>query len=224
MLVTFNAYSGSHYISIDDLPIGYQEMFRRNRYLVRDPGEYYLLISMFHQGEAISESRFIEMAGHEASACGNFKADFFEARRELRARNLQAWLGLHPLYTEFVDFLAHVPVPIDIITTKDEKSVNLLLEEYKISEKVGRVFGQEALKIYGGKAGAISEACRLSGVAASKVAYLDDHLQHLEDVRVTGVNLWYATWGYTNPSTSQVPDYIRTLTLERVQEILGGMQ
>ena len=221
MLVAFNAYSGTGYTGLDALPAGYRETFRRYRYLVRDPGEYFLLIDMFYRGADIDETRFADAVNQKAFRCRNFKVKFFAARRELRDRDLQAWLRLHPPYKGFVDFIKRVSVPIDIITTKDEESVNLLLQEYAVRDKVGHVFGQEALAIYGGKAGAIREACRRSGIAPGEVAYLDDHLKHLADVRETGAKLWYATWGYTNPSPSEMPDDVHALVIDRAQEMLG---
>lgn len=222
MLVTFNAYSGACYTSLDALPAGYRETFRRYRYLVRDPGEYFLLADMFHRGAGIDETRFADVVSQEAFRCRDFKVKFFAARHELRNRSLRTWLELHPPYKRFVDFIKQVSVPIDIITTKDEESVSLLLREYAVHDKVGHVFGQEALAVYGGKAGAIREACRRSSIAPGEVAYLDDHLQHLADVRETGVKLWYATWGYTNPSLSKMPYDIHALVIDSAQEMLEG--
>lgn len=220
MLVTYNAYSESHLTTVADLPPAYRDTFQRHRYLVRDPGEYYLLVDRVPQGGALNQAWFKQALEREAAACTRFREKFFAARQVLRQQNMSAWLELHPCYRELVDFVKQASVPIDIITTKDEESVGLLLDEYGISDRVSRIFGQQALRVYGGKAQAIRHTCNERGVAPASTAYLDDHLQHLLDVRVTGVNLWYATWGYTDPSVSQVPSDVRVLTIDRVRDLL----
>lgn len=219
MLITFNTYFNARHVSLDALPPAYCEMFRRHRYLVRDPGEYYLLANWYEHGEAADSSSFGELRHREASACQAFKPKFFAARRIFRSGQPQAWLALHPPYKEAVDFLRRNHVPVCIVTTKDEESVKLLLREYGVLHWVDRVYGQEALTRLGGKANAIRDACRQAGIDAAEVRYLDDHLQHLADVRATGVGLWYATWGYTDPQAPHVPDYVRPVSLDRIQEL-----
>lgn len=219
MLITFNAYFGTRHALLDTLPTAYCEIFRRHRYLVRDPGEYYLLANMYQHGEYADSSSFGKLLHREASACEAFKPKFFSARRTLRSGQPQAWLALHPPYIEAVEFLKRNDVPVCIVTTKDEESVKLLLREYGVLHRVRHVYGQESLARLGGKADAIRDACRQAGVNTAEARYLDDHLQHLADVRPTGVDLWYATWGYTDPEASRIPDYIRPVPLDRIQEL-----
>lgn len=219
MLVTFNAYFGTRHMSLDALPPAYCETFRRLRYLVRDPGEYYLLANMYQHGETADSSSFGELLHRETSGCQTFKPKFFAARHTLRSERPQAWFALHPPYKEAVDFLQRNCVPVCIITTKDEESVRLLLREYGVLHRVEEVYGQEALARLGGKANAIRDACRQAGIDAAETRYLDDHLQHLADVRSTGVGLWYAIWGYTDPQALPIPDYVRSVSLDRIQEL-----
>ncbi len=220
MLVAFNAWFGSHHAHAEELPDAYREVFRHHRYLVRDPGEYYLLVNLYRRGGVTDGPAFSESVRREAPACAAFKPKFFAARHVLRSGDTRAWLALHPPYKESVDFLKQSTVPVCIITTKDEESVRLLLREYGVAHRVARVYGQETLDRLGGKANAVRDACRQAGVEPSEAAYLDDHLQHLADVRPTGVHLWHATWGYTDPSAPPAPDGVRTLTPDRIREIL----
>lgn len=222
MLVTFNAYFDTRHVRLEALPPAYRGMFRHHRYLVRDPGEYYLLANSYERDEDVDSSSFGERLRREASACQAFKPKFFAARHVLRSEQTQAWLALHSPYKEVVGFLERSRVPVCIVTTKDEESVKLLLREYGVGHKVDRVYGQEALARLGGKAGALRDACGQAGVGPAETRYLDDHLQHLADVRATGVGLWHATWGYTDPAASPVPDDVRPVTLDRIQEILAA--
>lgn len=221
MLIAFNAYRGSSYVDVTELPVGYQNMFRQFRYLVRDAGEYYLLLDGFYKNANINVAWFAASLEHTSSLRDAFRENFFAARNTLRSHNLTAWLRLHPPYQEVIDFMQHVAVPIDIVTTKDEESVRILLDAYRVSDKVATVYGQKALALYGGKAGAINRSCFLHAVLPQTASYVDDHLQHLEDVRVTGVNLWHATWGYVDP-LSAVPADVQPLTLDRVGAVMEG--
>lgn len=222
MLVAFNAYSGRRHGNCEALPGEYREMFTRLRYLVRDPSEFFFLVDAYYKQEAIGERRFTELASTAPSACREFRDRFFAARREFKDADPKAWLSLNPPYAELVRFIKETSVPVDVVTTKNEESVESLLAEYGIRDRVGQTFGQQALSVYGGKAGAIREACKRRAVSPSNVAYLDDHLKHLADVRETGVQLWYAAWGYTNPAVAEIPTDIRVLTLNSPQRILGG--
>ena len=220
MLVTYDAYFDVDHVHTEALPTAYCEVFKRYRYLVRDPGEYYLLANAYDEGRTIDEARFTAVVAGASSACREFKQKFFAARRALRRKDERAWVNLHSAYEHVVEFMKTATAPIDIITTKDEESVDALLTAYGVREKVGRIFGQQALTAHGGKAGAIRVAVARRGLEPSEVAYLDDHLKHLADVRDTGVHLWHATWGYTDPEVQETPAYVRALAMNRVHAML----
>ena len=112
-------------------------------------------------------------------------------------------------------------MPIDVVTTKDEDSVALLLDEYGVRDKVGSVFGRTALAIFRSKGGAMLKTCRDRRIAPAQTAYINYHLEYLADVRATGVRLWYAVWGCSNPTFTEIPADVRVATFDRAHEMLG---
>lgn len=222
MLVTYNAYSGEALEDIGRLPAGYRDAFRRTRYLVRDPGEYFLLVDAHAKGGELDGDAFMRQIEAKASVLADFKPRFFAAREALRSRDEQKWLRLHPAYLAFIEFLKTLEIPLYVVTTKDERSVGLLLADYDVADKVVAVFGQAALKSMGGKRGAIMEACRRTGVSPDEAVFIDDHPLHLRDVEGCGVNLCYAAWGYTPPGAlaEALPKDARTVTLTDLASLL----
>lgn len=218
MLVAYNAYFDKHSVSIEMLPEDYREFFRMHRYLVRDPGEYFILVDQWMRGRALTASGFAEDVIAQLAEIKSFKTDFFVERRYLREKNIGAWIACNPLYQAFVDFLCRDKTSKCIVTTKDEESVNLILNAYGLTEEPIEIFGQRALTIYGGKRGAIIEACARYATAPERAVFVDDHLQHLLDVKEIGVNLRYATWGYCDPGLSleHLPEGILPLFIDNL--------
>lgn len=222
MLVAYNAYFGESFENIDKLPQSYRDAFHRTRYLVRDPGEYFLLVDSHAKGAALDDATFMQQIQARFAAISDFKPRFFAAREVLRSRDEQKWLRLHPSYAPFIEFLKSLEIPLYIVTTKDEGSVWLLLDDYGLADKVEDVFGQASLKLLGGKRGAILEACRRTGFTPAEAVFIDDHPLHLRDVEGCGVNLCYATWGYTPAGAlvGALPKGAHTVALDDLRALL----
>lgn len=221
MLTAYNAYFSRNLTDISMLPASYRELFTKTRYLVRDPGEYFVLLDAYYRGSFLTLEDFTRLIEDQSRLLKRFKIKFFEARGLLRLIDQRKWLELHPCYKQVVDFLLATNVPVVVVTTKDEESVKLLLKEYGLLERVLSVFGQNTLQRLGGKREAIIEACSVVGSNLNDTVFIDDHPMHLKEVQSCGVNLYYADWGFTPSEVAQeeLPQGIRTLTLDHLSNL-----
>lgn len=127
----------------------------------------------------------------------DFHYRFYRERDILRDRDPEAWLRLLAPYSEFLDVLRrhrHECI-LALATAKDRKSVNVLLAAYSITD----LFAPEWIvdKEAGvSKRSHISILQDRSGVAFSEITFVDDKLNHLEDVSALGVEGVLAAWGY----------------------------
>ena len=127
----------------------------------------------------------------------DFHQRFYREREALRNHDFQAWLSLLAPFSSFVDLLRRrrADCILALATAKDLVSVELLLDAYslsglfipsRIADKEVGVSKQSHLKL-------LQE--RLD-VGFEDITFIDDKLNHLEDVSQLGVRGALASWGY----------------------------
>ena len=122
---------------------------------------------------------------------------FYLERGALRREDPSRWLALLPPYGEFVTCLRRSAgaCPYAIATAKDRESVLLLLQEYGIRD----LFPEELLV---GKESGVSKVehhrqlARRTGLSPSEMTFVDDKVNHLEEVAGLGARCVLAAWGY----------------------------
>jgi phosphoglycolate phosphatase-like HAD superfamily hydrolase len=144
-----------------------------------------------------------------AEFLSEFHARFYLEREALRRDDLDAWLALLPPYSRFVDLLHRHQEDciLALATAKDRSSIELLLDAYSISS----LFSDSCIV---DKEAGLSKQAHLGllqqrlDVSFEDMTFVDDKLNHLEDVAGLGVRGVLAAWGYNGERE-------RTLALER---------
>jgi phosphoglycolate phosphatase-like HAD superfamily hydrolase len=127
----------------------------------------------------------------------DFHARFYRERDAFAAVDSAAWHALLGPYPEFVELLARRrgDVQLAIATAKDRPAVDRLLAAYEIEH----LFPPELVldKETGVSKRAHLEALhRRTGSAFDAITFVDDKVNHLEDVATLGVRCALAGWGY----------------------------
>jgi phosphoglycolate phosphatase-like HAD superfamily hydrolase len=139
-------------------------------------------------------------AARDAEWLALYHARFYEVRREMERSDPAGWRALMRPYGEFVELLRrrrHDAI-YAIATSKDSRSVALLLEVYGLSQlfPAERVFDKET----GPDKRAHLQRVRESlGEDFRRMTFVDDKVNHLDRVATLGVRCALATWGYNGP-------------------------
>ena len=126
-----------------------------------------------------------------------FHQHFYREREILRNQDFDEWLALLAPFSLFVEFLRRRQndCVLALATAKDRPSIDLLLDAYSISHIFvpSRIIDKEAGVSKQAHLGLLQE--RLD-VAFEDITFVDDKLNHLEDVSRLGVRSVLAGWGY----------------------------
>jgi phosphoglycolate phosphatase-like HAD superfamily hydrolase len=177
-------------------PEAFSAYFRAHRYLVRPAQEYWLLVHAFNEGaKPLTMSRFRELARVHRRELAEFGPIYFRTREALRASDPAAWFRLYRVYGEFAGAwpLLAENADMHIVTTRDQASLRLLLDEFSIDIPASRLWTKERTAT---KPEAILAIAQEAEVACSAINYVDDHVGHLQDVSDVGAAVFWASWGY----------------------------
>lgn len=150
------------------------------------------------QADVREQAGFDEaFAAEPADFLAAFQACFYEVRGALRAAEPERWLRLMGPYPDLVSVLRRRAGDVDlaIATAKDRSSVQLLLQAYGIDDLFpeARLIDKQAGR---SKRAHLAQLQARTGVAYSEMVFVDDKLNHLEDVTPLGVLGVLAAWGY----------------------------
>ena len=161
-------------------------------------------------------SRFQELSLVHQKELAEFEPIYFQTREELRSSDRAAWLRLHRLYPEFSDAWTQLDVRADVhvMTTRDQSSLRLLLDEFSIDIPSSRHWTKERTDT---KPDAVLTIARQSNINPSTICYVDDHMDHLRDVSNTGAAVYWASWGYWPAALS--PRDFRYATLSNLVDL-----
>ena len=136
-------------------------------------------------------------AKHERVWLEDYHRLFYEARARLRADDLGAWLRLHLPYPGLAETLRRhaADTRLAVATAKDSRSVSLLLEELGMAD----VFGADLIL---DKETGVEKTHHLRVLRDrldadfSEITFVDDKVNHLEQVAGLGVRPVLAGWGF----------------------------
>jgi phosphoglycolate phosphatase-like HAD superfamily hydrolase len=174
----------------------HERLFYQYRGLVKPAHQYLFLHQAIASYISESSSGVIELFNEKEkttslSEIESFETDFF-SRREFYQRDLEDWLKMNPL-TDYGKFLQGKNLnKYYIVTTKNKKSVELLLAHYEIG--IEKIYDKEYCKIPGGKGAVISQIMGKNSMDSS--FFVDDVVGHLETVKDKRVKCFFASWGY----------------------------
>jgi phosphoglycolate phosphatase-like HAD superfamily hydrolase len=133
------------------------------------------------------------------SFLADFHARFYEERRAFAERDPAGWLQLLAPYPSFVELLRRRggDVTLALATAKDRPSVVRLLASYGIADlfPAELVLDKEVGVSKRAHLGVLRE--RLNAPFAD-ITFVDDKVNHLEDVSPLGVRPVLAAWGYNS--------------------------
>jgi len=125
---------------------------------------------------------------------------FYQLRAELAASDPEGWLRLMSPYAPFLGVLRRraTDVLLCIATAKDHGSVHKLLQAYAIADLFPeeRVLDKETGVHKSDHLAYLRERFALD---YSEMTFVDDKVNHLDDVGGLGVRCALATWGFNGP-------------------------
>lgn len=125
---------------------------------------------------------------------------FYRVRRRMAEEDPAGWRALMPPYARLLDLLRRRAgeVPYAIATAKDAASVADLLADYGVADlfPAERVIDKEAGASKTAHLRRLAERC---SVALASITFVDDKVNHLDDVAPLGVRPVLAAWGYNGP-------------------------
>ncbi|NVM23297.1 MAG: HAD family hydrolase [Desulfobacterales bacterium] len=141
---------------------------------------------------------------------------FSQARDTWIDRDLDDWLDRHRFYVGVVEtFAARVESdPVFILTTKQERSVRILLHSRGIHLPADRIFGLDAGK---SKENVLEQLSRRPEFDGNRFHFVEDRLQTL--IRIAGrsslrdVLLYLVDWGYNTPRDREKAKLIPRITI-----------
>ncbi len=180
--------------------------------------DFSVALSLLEAGEVVDDQagfdRFREGMG--ADFLNEFHVAFYREREALRASDPVAWLGLLAPFREFVELLHRRSGDriLALATAKDRPSVDLLLAAYGIAN----LFPDEL--VIDKEAGRSKRVHLLLlrerlGVEFDQITFMDDKLNHLEDVSGLGVQCALACWGYNGERERRLADQRGFLVCDR---------
>jgi phosphoglycolate phosphatase-like HAD superfamily hydrolase len=157
---------------------------------------------------ALDENRPLpDQAAYDAFRSGlpdrwldDFHRAFYVRRADFAASDPEGWRALLAPYPEFTRLLqrCHDRAVLAIATAKDRPSVDRLLADYGLADlfPAERVLDKETGVR---KSAHIRELTARLGVDVSRITFVDDKVNHLDDVARLGARCALAAWGYNGP-------------------------
>ena len=136
-----------------------------------------------------------------------FHKRFYRVRAAWAERDPAGWLACMAPYRGVCELLRRRAgdVRLGIATAKDRASVRSLLAAYGIADLFpdGFVLDKEAGEK---KRDHVTKLAAQAGVAPAEVTFVDDKVNHLEDVAGVGARCVLATWGYNGARERRIAE------------------
>lgn len=200
-LVAYNAYLRVEGQNVNKLLFTSSETlkryFVRNRHFVRPAREYYILFKwyeMFH-GKDLSLRRFKQLNAEYIDKCTKFSSIFYVVREEFRSKSKDKWLKLNQVYPGVIKGIYELSsfFKVYILTTKDRKSVKLILDNKGLTIKDEIIYSKEnnSSKIDSAKV-----ILRKNNCKPGNAWFVDDNIEYLDELSSLGINCCLARWGF----------------------------
>jgi len=122
---------------------------------------------------------------------------FYKIRYEMQENNPEQWANLLPAFPGIPEAIRQLSQKfmLAIATSKDKRSVNILLKKYGIESyfKKENILDKDFAK---SKREHITTFSKMYSIDFSRIYFIDDKLLHLVSVSDLGINLYLAEWGF----------------------------
>lgn len=216
------------------LPEALQDRFCRMRPVLHTGFEAVPLMRLIRDGEADDAAILDDFSAlrdafmeRENLTEDRLKQVFAEARDELIQTDRGEWLKVNRFYPGIGESLASAVERHEtfVITTKQERFVELLLEHNSIKIPMERVFGLEQNKT---KPEILAELMARPALAGGYFHFIEDRMDTLDHViRTSGlepVKLYLADWGYNTPAHRKEAagsERIRVISMDDLRGMQG---
>jgi phosphoglycolate phosphatase-like HAD superfamily hydrolase len=129
-----------------------------------------------------------------------YEKEFFYRRSLYQDNDMESWLSMNPIMPFGKTLIGNSNQDVIIVTTKNKKAVEILLDYYKIG--VSKIYANDEIKPYGSKGSLITSVMDKSNI--KEAIFLDDAVEHLETARDSRVKCFFADWGYGINSNYEV--------------------
>jgi phosphoglycolate phosphatase-like HAD superfamily hydrolase len=189
--------------------------------------DYGVILSILEQGNEIENQAIYDRQRQSWSPTQlkRFHEHFYQVREAFFTAHPAVWRSLIGPYSKFVEILRHRAdeVILAIATAKDRGSVTRLLRGFGIED----LFPEERLL---DKETGISKAAHLQNLHQqldleyAQMTFMDDKVNHLDNVAPLGARCALATWGYNSDRERHLASQRGYLvcTLEDVEKRLFG--
>ncbi len=204
---------------LDEIPEAVREKFYRMRPFIRDGKDYMLILYFITNGIPIEVQEDFDQRSrdHLGQVCHQVGAadakeleELFQGkRRDIRARDETAWLGLNPLYQQLEAGLLACQERFDriyVTTSKPTDAVVQILAHHRIPLPEDHIYGYDKVKKERGKNGHLNKVHQLTGAPFEEIHLVDDQLSHLKAARQLGAHCYHASWGYTTEQQKNEAD------------------
>jgi len=171
--------------------------------------DYAIALAAIERGRALADQAAYDAfrRGLDPEALRAFHKQFYRERAAWIERDTAGWHARMRPYPGLCELLRRraEDVALWIATAKDRRSVRELLTHYGIAD----LFPEHAV-LDKETAVAKREHVRLiaerAGCAPSEVTFVDDKVNHLEDVAEIGARCVLAAWGYNGPRERKIAE------------------
>lgn len=183
--------------------------------------DYYALmhsIDTGRAGEIDDQSGFTRFkSGLSEQTMNDYQKTFYRLRKSYQDEDGRAWSGLLPPFPGIADAvrLLSERFILAIATSKDHRSVSLLLESYGLTG----YFSPDLIldkDFAHSKREHMNRLHQLTGLSFPEIHFIDDKVLHLLSVADFGVRCYLACWGFNTVREHAIAraNGFRTLTLE----------
>jgi phosphoglycolate phosphatase-like HAD superfamily hydrolase len=171
--------------------------------------DYAVLLAAIVSGAPLPDQAAYDAfrAGLERERLRAFHKRFYRVRAAWAERDPAGWLAHMAPYPGLCDVLRRRAgdVRLGIATAKDRGSVRKLLASYGIADLFpdGFVLDKEAGEK---KRDHVTQLAEQAGIAIAELTFVDDKVNHLEDVAVLGARCVLATWGYNGARERRIAE------------------
>ncbi|MDA1196501.1 MAG: hypothetical protein O2779_00890 [Nanoarchaeota archaeon] len=193
--------------------------FVKLRCFVENARDFFVVLRSLEEGIAINtQKEFEEYQKGFGKPLLQSYYEYFYDDRDLLQQDIKAWCAMSPPYEHFLSVLKEMDLSkVFIVTSKDFKSVRILLDHYGVALPSHHIFDnriRSKLKKLG-----------MLGVPLEEVAFVEDLFANILPIKKgSPVKCFLATWGFNNSEQQKVAseEGITLLTQENFSEEIRG--
>ncbi len=171
--------------------------------------DYAVALTAIERGRALPDQAAYDAfrGGLDAAALRAYHKQFYRGRADWMRRDLAGWHAHMRPYPGICELLRRRAgdVRLAIATAKDRHSVRALLTHYGVADLFpeGVVLDKETSD---SKREHVRRIAELAGARVSEITFVDDKVNHLEDVAALGARCVLAAWGYNGARERRIAE------------------